>query len=538
MTRQYLRRTRTSALWLVAIVTLVGQARNAVGQDSAGLGGLLPPQAETPNRGSQTTEAQKSEPQKSDRTLEDFRKAMKSKGGLGMGAMSMPSMGSEGGMGMGMAEQTEKQLLAQLIQRLNERLSSKKHNRQVVEKQLRSALQQFFDADMEERVKQLDKVKASLAEMESKLERRLASDQEIVELQLKKMLHKADGLDFSIPSDTGGSGYGSAPGGMGGMMGGGEDYGGMGGGSGGFGEMGAGGDGGGGGMVGPGMGAPGGMAGGMGSGSLMGGMPGMGGGGSMGGGRGGGGGSVAGSIDVYNAQSIGYDTSFGLTRVQRLDGEDLEETDPLKTYVESHINTTEKDRKESAKFDNAEKLRSILLSFHLFADRFHHLPRSANRHTKNQPPHSWRVAILPLIGYRDLYSQYKFDQPWDSPDNLRLASKMPEIYRSNNRLTQTGETPFKMLVGEGAFDSSITPPGYADITDGTSNTIALIESDKEVIWTKPEDINYDLNKLFKLSESRLVGFADGQVKVLPKDLEASQIRAMITRAGGEVFTLP
>ena len=145
----------------------------------------------------------------------------------------MPGMSAGGGgMEMGMApgmmggsmsvQNAEKQLLVQLIQQLRGRLGSKGANREKVEKQLKLALQQYFATDMEERVKEFDKVKARLAEMESKLQRRLDNEGEIVELQLKQMLHKADGLDFSVP---GGNGMGAGYGGMGSMGG----YGGMGG---------------------------------------------------------------------------------------------------------------------------------------------------------------------------------------------------------------------------------------------------------------------------------------------------------------------
>jgi len=44
---------------------------------------------------------------------------------------------------------------------------------------------------------------------------------------------------------------------------------------------------------------------------------------------------------------------------------------------------------------------------------------------------SWRVHLLPFIlGQTDLYDQFKLDEPWDSPNNLPLLDKMPDIFRS------------------------------------------------------------------------------------------------------------
>lgn len=93
-------------------------------------------------------------------------------------------------------------------------------------------------------------------------------------------------------------------------------------------------------------------------------------------------------------------------------------------------------------------------------------------------------------------------------------------------------------VGGGGFDSSNTPCSFAAITDGSSNTKALIHADKGVPWTKPED--FDLSTtgpLPTLSKSRLVGLSDGSTIELPS-LKDSDFRALLTRSGGEVVNLP
>ncbi|MFN7891541.1 MAG: DUF1559 domain-containing protein [Pirellula sp.] len=473
------------------------------------------------------------EPSSTSRTLDDIRNELKKKNAESdtnsMGSSGMPGGMSAGGEGMGMGQgmmggpmsvqNAEKQLLVQLIQQLRGRLGSKGGNRDKVEKQLKLALQQYFATDMEERVKEFDKVKARVIEMESKLQRRLDNEGEIVELQLKQMLHKADGLDFSVP---GGNGMGAGYGGMGSM--GGEGYGGMGsmggeGGPGGMG-MGMGGEGGGMGMR---MGGEGDMG--------LGGME-NGGYGSMGG-EGGGGGYGAGMGAEVNPAILGYDASFGVTQMQRIDTSDLEDYDPLKLYSKANKAFPYETRVFST---DTEKLKEILLAFHLFESRFHHLPKSANRQIKSQPPHSWRVAILPLIGHGELYQEYQFDQPWDSPQNMQVANKMPGVFRSAQNPPNV--TSFKMIVGGGGFDSSQTPCTFAAITDGTSNTIAVIHADKGIPWTKPEDFDYSTTgPLPTLSKSRLVGLADGSTVELPS-LQDSDFRALLTRSGMEVVNLP
>lgn len=42
--------------------------------------------------------------------------------------------------------------------------------------------------------------------------------------------------------------------------------------------------------------------------------------------------------------------------------------------------------------------------------------------------HSWRVLILPYIGEDALYNTYKFDEPWDGPNNIKLLNQIPRLY--------------------------------------------------------------------------------------------------------------
>jgi Protein of unknown function (DUF1559) len=462
------------------------------------------------------------------RTLDSIREEIKTKAdadGSMSGAKGGEIMGSSG---MGMGGASDKQLLAQLIQQLRNRLGSKKYKRANVEKQLKAALQQYFNADMEDRVRELEKVRAQLNAMEAKLQRRLDNEVDIVELQYKQMLHKADGIEFSIPS-AGEAGMGS--GGMEGMSG-----------MGGYGS-----DGSEGGSMGMGVGGPGaGMEGMMGGPGMSGGgnMPGMSGapgmGGEMGmdggmgmGGMGMGGMGMGGAMmsDPNDSLRLGYDASFRLTGVQRIDPNQLDDSDPLSAYaklVKPKVPTVER----GAALDLEKNLKNILAALHQFEGRFGHFPKSASRHTKKQPPHSWRVALLPLIGRSDLYNEYRFDEPWNSEQNMQVANKMPEIFRTSANSKNT--TAYKLIFGDGAFETGRTPTRMGDITDGTSNTIAIIESSKEVVWTSVEDAEYVANgPVPKFGKSRIVGMADGVVKRLPDSLSEEVLRALITRGGGE-----
>ena len=42
--------------------------------------------------------------------------------------------------------------------------------------------------------------------------------------------------------------------------------------------------------------------------------------------------------------------------------------------------------------------------------------------------HSWRVLLLPYLDQLELYNAYRFDEPWDGPNNRLLADRMPRHY--------------------------------------------------------------------------------------------------------------
>ena len=60
----------------------------------------------------------------------------------------------------------------------------------------------------------------------------------------------------------------------------------------------------------------------------------------------------------------------------------------------------------------------------LYHDEYGRYPPAFVADDQGRPRHSWRVLILPQLGYRGLYNRYDFDSNWDSPANLELLSEM------------------------------------------------------------------------------------------------------------------
>ncbi|MDB5386086.1 MAG: blaR, partial [Planctomycetaceae bacterium] len=178
-------------------------------------------------------------------------------------------------------------------------------------------------------------------------------------------------------------------------------------------------------------------------------------------------------------------------------------------------------------------------------------------------------------------------EPWDSEHNQKLLAKMPAEFRSPRDQADSRNTSYFALVtpgfkpqqlpGGGASlagpaaagaPGSATSPGTVadsgppthgvqyqwgtvfsnpngtsllDISDGVSNTVALVEAKRVVLWTKPEDIPYAADQpVPKLggwfAEGWHAGFADGRAEFIANDNPDTTLRALFTIGGGENVT--
>jgi hypothetical protein len=189
-----------------------------------------------------------------------------------------------------------------------------------------------------------------------------------------------------------------------------------------------------------------------------------------------------------------------------------------------------------------QNLKLIGLAMHNFRDTYNRFPFAAMyaKHDKERkkPLLSWRVAILPFIEEDKLYSEFKLDEPWDSDHNKKLLPRMPKIYGPSDAKSEHS-TFYQVFVGKGAAFDDGMKINIAHFTDGTSNTLLVVEAAKAVPWTKPEDLPYDpeksLPKLGGLFDDGFHAlFADGFVQFIKKDIKPETLRALITRNGGEV----
>lgn len=177
-----------------------------------------------------------------------------------------------------------------------------------------------------------------------------------------------------------------------------------------------------------------------------------------------------------------------------------------------------------------------------------------------KPLLSWRVHLLPLLGYEDLFREFKLDEPWDSPTNRALLDRMPNVFRGTNLkdrpLRQTYLQMFKGVGPSASLPTSemnslpLTTKHAASsrsepscVPDGEEYTIFAIETDVPVEWTKPDELQLGLGSPVPgLGGDRgdRYFFAitlDGTVRRMNKAITPYQLRAMLTIDGGELIEL-
>jgi beta-lactamase regulating signal transducer with metallopeptidase domain len=124
-------------------------------------------------------------------------------------------------------------------------------------------------------------------------------------------------------------------------------------------------------------------------------------------------------------------------------------------------------------------LRSALLAYR--ADHGH-FPPPALRSAGSQHSHSWRVALLPYLGRQDLYNQYRLDLPWNSSENLRLLSQIPDVYRGFGSFSNATQVIHGGVLSA-KRESLVLTRDWTEL----ESLVALGTPEVSIPWTAPSD---------------------------------------------------
>ena len=200
---------------------------------------------------------------------------------------------------------------------------------------------------------------------------------------------------------------------------------------------------------------------------------------------------------------------------------------------------TDKEREEVK-----ENLKQIMLAIHNYHDANNVMPADIVDPKTKKPLLSWRVHLLPYMEEMPLYQQFILDETWDSKTNKPLIEKMPKMYAPTRAKAKPGETFYRGFAGTGAL-AGVFEPGkrmsLVGITDGTSNTIGVIDAGEPVVWTQPgTDLPLDPKKPLPKLGGMIDGdfycaMCDGSVRAVRREFDEKVLRAAISRSGGEIL---
>jgi hypothetical protein len=149
-----------------------------------------------------------------------------------------------------------------------------------------------------------------------------------------------------------------------------------------------------------------------------------------------------------------------------------------------------------------------------------------------------------------LYGRYRFDEPWNGPNNRKLAAEMPDCYRClvHDPRRLSCETSYLAVVGAEGPWLGAEPRQRADFTGGLADAVLVLEGPPQhVNWMAPNDLtladaqrlltapdrgddaHVDDSGLFtKISSGRVAAMANGAVVRLPASSTAEAASALLS----------
>jgi hypothetical protein len=200
-------------------------------------------------------------------------------------------------------------------------------------------------------------------------------------------------------------------------------------------------------------------------------------------------------------------------------------------------------RQEAQSVQVLGHLNQLAFAMRNYQDVHGTLPPAAVYDPEGRPLLSWRVLLLPYIEGEALYRQFKLDEPWDSPHNIKLLDQMPISYGPfDGPIAPKPYTTFcRVFVGPGAaFEGQHGLNTKTDFPDGPGSTLLIVTAAEAVPWTMPAELPYaphlPLPRLGgPFPDHFHVALANGKARRIYNSVSQATLRATITRNGGELL---
>lgn len=157
-------------------------------------------------------------------------------------------------------------------------------------------------------------------------------------------------------------------------------------------------------------------------------------------------------------------------------------------------------RNDKDRMSASNHMKQLALAMHGYHHASGNLPGEL-RAAGETAAWSWRVRITPYVDDSNLSGKLDWKKSWDDPANLKVleGAEMPKVFEHPGRPAPKGHTYFRIFsLPKGAkgtdlplFEEGKRGPKLTDVTDGTANTLMIVEADEAVPWYKPDVLAYD-----------------------------------------------
>lgn len=196
-------------------------------------------------------------------------------------------------------------------------------------------------------------------------------------------------------------------------------------------------------------------------------------------------------------------------------------------------------------------IKQITLALQNYESKYGSFPPAFVADENGRPMHSWRVLILPYLDRNDLYRAYRFDEPWDGPNNSKLHEIPLEFLCCPGDMPSHGKphtSYVAVLAGNTAWPGArSTSTKQINSLDGADRTILIVETHASGIhWMEPRDTTLEwclMGMDGPLAGARqrthgnhpgasVVAYADGHVSTLDNTMSAEALRELLTLDDG------